>query len=265
MISMRYHIVSLAAVFLALALGIVLGATKISSPLLSGLQSDNAELTSQQRRADSTENQDLADRVTADEKFAGAVGALTVRGTLPKTNVVLITTAGGRPGRPGCRAVPADSRRRNRDRTDPADERLQRPGPRRGTPLAGRHNPAHRSEAARRCHRPVPSPVACSVPCSSCRPAVRPRPARTERRRALRPDQCRLHHGDRQTRPPGSAVVILTGRRADRRLRGRPGGGAVAYLANQLAQSATGVVVAGRDRIRRARPGRSASSAVTPH
>ena len=35
MISMRYHIVSLAAVFLALALGIVLGATKISSPLLN--------------------------------------------------------------------------------------------------------------------------------------------------------------------------------------------------------------------------------------
>ena len=34
MISMRYHIVSLAAIFLALALGIVLGATKISSPLL---------------------------------------------------------------------------------------------------------------------------------------------------------------------------------------------------------------------------------------
>ena len=31
MISMRYHIVSLAAVFLALALGIVLGATKISA------------------------------------------------------------------------------------------------------------------------------------------------------------------------------------------------------------------------------------------
>ena len=38
MISMRYHIVSLAAVFLALALGIVLGATKIPSPLLAGLR-----------------------------------------------------------------------------------------------------------------------------------------------------------------------------------------------------------------------------------
>jgi hypothetical protein len=96
MISMRYHIVSLAAVFLALALGIVLGATKISSPLLSGLQGDNAELASQQQQL-STENQDLANRVTADEKFAGAVGALTVRGTLPKTNVVLITTAGADP------------------------------------------------------------------------------------------------------------------------------------------------------------------------
>ena len=38
MISMRYHIVSLAAIFLALALGIVLGATKISSPLITGLE-----------------------------------------------------------------------------------------------------------------------------------------------------------------------------------------------------------------------------------
>jgi len=42
MISMRYHIVSLAAVFLALALGIVLGATKIQSPLLAVLRDDNA-------------------------------------------------------------------------------------------------------------------------------------------------------------------------------------------------------------------------------
>ena len=52
MISMRYHIVSLAAVFLALALGIVLGATKISSPLLTGLQSDNAEPDQPAGRAD---------------------------------------------------------------------------------------------------------------------------------------------------------------------------------------------------------------------
>ena len=62
MISMRYHIVSLAAVFLALALGIVLGATKISSPLLTGLQGDNEMLTSQHDEL-TTENEDLTGRV----------------------------------------------------------------------------------------------------------------------------------------------------------------------------------------------------------
>jgi hypothetical protein len=91
MISMRYHIVSLAAIFLALALGIVLGATKINSPLLAGLQGDNTQLSSE--RSDlAKKNTELSDRVASDAKFAGAIGALAVRGTLPDTNVVLVTT-----------------------------------------------------------------------------------------------------------------------------------------------------------------------------
>ena len=57
MISMRYHIVSLAAIFLALALGIVLGATKITSPLLAGLQGDN-EIADQSARRAATDNED---------------------------------------------------------------------------------------------------------------------------------------------------------------------------------------------------------------
>ncbi len=93
MISMRYHIVSLAAVFLALALGIVLGATKISGPLMTSLQSDKETLSSEHDQL-TTDNQNLTGRVSADEKTAGSVAALTVRGTLPNTNVVLITTAG---------------------------------------------------------------------------------------------------------------------------------------------------------------------------
>ena len=40
MISLRYHIISIGAVFLALALGVVLGSTAISDRLLSGLSSD---------------------------------------------------------------------------------------------------------------------------------------------------------------------------------------------------------------------------------
>ncbi|MGH3884716.1 MAG: copper transporter, partial [Pseudonocardiaceae bacterium] len=35
MISLRYHVISIAAVFLALALGVVLGSTAISDRLLS--------------------------------------------------------------------------------------------------------------------------------------------------------------------------------------------------------------------------------------
>lgn len=91
MISMRYHIVSLAAIFLALALGIVLGATKINSPLLAGLQGDNTQLSTQKDDL-AKKNTQLSDQVAADAKFAGAIGALAVRGTLPHTSVVLITT-----------------------------------------------------------------------------------------------------------------------------------------------------------------------------
>ena len=96
MISMRYHIVSLAAVFLALALGIVLGATKISGPMLTSLQGDNASLSSQQDDL-AAANAELTARVDSDDNFAGSVAALAVRGTLPATNVVLITTASADP------------------------------------------------------------------------------------------------------------------------------------------------------------------------
>ncbi len=91
MISMRYHIVSLAAIFLALALGIVLGATKINSPLLAGLQGDNTQLAGQ-RDDLAKQNTELGSRVASDAKFAGAIGPLAVRGTLPGATVVLITT-----------------------------------------------------------------------------------------------------------------------------------------------------------------------------
>ncbi len=91
MISMRYHIVSLTAIFLALALGIVLGATKINSPLLAGLQTDKQSLSTESA-ALTKANSSLTARVSSDEKFAGAVGALAVRGTLSGATVVLITT-----------------------------------------------------------------------------------------------------------------------------------------------------------------------------
>lgn len=97
MISMRYHIVSLAAIFLALALGIVLGATKVSSPILAGLQSDKTSLSTEKDQL-ATANTGLNGRVTGDEKFAGSVSNLAVRGTMPGATVVLFTTSDADPG-----------------------------------------------------------------------------------------------------------------------------------------------------------------------
>lgn len=97
MISMRYHIVTIAAVFLALALGIVLGATKVQSPILVGLQDDRSQLTAQRDQLQA-DNQALTKQVTTDQRFAGDIGALAVRGTLPGASVVLISTADADPG-----------------------------------------------------------------------------------------------------------------------------------------------------------------------
>lgn len=97
MISMRYHIVSVAAVFLALALGLVLGATKVQGPILAGMSDDRTQLE-QQRDQLQAENAALTDTVAGDQRFAGDVSALAVRGTLPKSTVVLISTADADPG-----------------------------------------------------------------------------------------------------------------------------------------------------------------------
>ncbi len=242
MISMRYHIVSLAAVFLALALGIVLGATKISSPLLTGLQSDNAALTSQQDDL-STENRDLANRVTADEKFAGSVAPLAVRGTLPDAKVVVITTAGADPAdrdavlsllkRSGATVTAqiqltedfsdparADELRSLAAKTLPTGAKLPEV-PQAGAIAGGLLNSVLIVPTGGKAATPAQSASVLAALTSAGFITVTGSPA------------------------PGQAVVLITG--------GELTGGseadkaaAPAYLANQLAQSATGVIVAGR-------------------
>jgi len=243
MISMRYHIVSLAAVFLALALGIVLGATKISSPLLTGLQGDNATLSSQHDELTST-NADLTGRVSADEKFAGSVGALAVRGTLPNTSVVLITTATADPAdrdavlslltRAGA-TVTAQVQLTN-DFSDPARADELRT-------LASTTLPTGATLPE------VPQAGAIAggllgsvlvIPASGTGTTTPEQSAAVLA--ALTSAGFITVTG---TPAPGQSVVILTGAEitggseADK-------AGAAAYLANQLAQSAKGVVVAGR-------------------
>ncbi|OLR91772.1 copper transporter [Actinokineospora bangkokensis] len=105
MISLRYHIISIAAVFLALALGVLLGSTTLSRSLLSGLNSQNSDLGTQVSDLEQQRNA-LTARLGDADSFAAAVGPLAVRGALDKRTVVLITTADADPvDRDGVKAL----------------------------------------------------------------------------------------------------------------------------------------------------------------
>jgi len=95
-ISFRYHVVSLTVVFLALAVGVVLGSTALSDRLLSGVSGDRSalrqEVTSLQEGNNALRMQ-LADA----ERFAVSMGPTIVRGALDQRSVVLITVDGADP------------------------------------------------------------------------------------------------------------------------------------------------------------------------
>jgi hypothetical protein len=90
-ISLRYHIVSLVAVFLALALGIVVGSTVLQEGTVSVLRA-----TSDRVRAESDENSrrnvDLTKQVGQWEAFGAAVLPDLVRDRLKGRSVVLVDT-----------------------------------------------------------------------------------------------------------------------------------------------------------------------------
>lgn len=96
MISLRYHIISIAAVFLALAVGVVLGSTTLSRSLLSGLNNENEDLAAQVNDLQNEKNAQNARLADADS-FAASVGPMAVQGQLAQRTVVLVTTADARP------------------------------------------------------------------------------------------------------------------------------------------------------------------------
>ncbi|MBB3665334.1 hypothetical protein FB384_004287 [Prauserella sediminis] len=91
MISLRYHIVSIAAAFLALAIGVVLGSTALNGTLLSGLSDERGELAAKVSDLESQRNALEAQLADADE-FTGSIGGSVVDGQLDKRSVVFITT-----------------------------------------------------------------------------------------------------------------------------------------------------------------------------
>jgi hypothetical protein len=90
-ISFRYHLVSIAAVFLALAVGVVLGSAGVSDRLLSAVSNQADDLAGQVQTL-RAERDGLAAGQRASDEFARRVGPAAVRGLLQGSSVTLVTS-----------------------------------------------------------------------------------------------------------------------------------------------------------------------------
>jgi hypothetical protein len=90
-IDFRYHLVSLIAVFLAVALGIVIGTTALNEPIQADIEGQVAELE-QDKRALEDRTQELQRQLETSAAFEEVVGPPLVDGTLAGRSVVLMPT-----------------------------------------------------------------------------------------------------------------------------------------------------------------------------
>lgn len=91
MISLRYHIVSIAAAFLALAIGVVLGSTALSGSLLAGLADERSQLADRVSELQA-QNSGLQAQLSDSGAVVAAASDDVVAGLLDKRSVVLVTT-----------------------------------------------------------------------------------------------------------------------------------------------------------------------------
>jgi hypothetical protein len=95
-IDFRYHLVSIVAVFLALAIGIVLGSTELQGPAYNFLDRTTAKLQSELGQA--TSQRDAAQQqATQDELYAQAVEPAVLRGLLTGRRLLIVTEPGAQP------------------------------------------------------------------------------------------------------------------------------------------------------------------------
>ncbi|MCV7193848.1 copper transporter [Mycolicibacterium brumae] len=91
MISLRSHAISLAAVFLALAIGVMLGSGLLSENLLSSMRAEKRDLHGQINSLNDQKNL-LNQKLTAADDFNTQMAPRIVRDALRDTSVVLIRT-----------------------------------------------------------------------------------------------------------------------------------------------------------------------------
>ena len=95
MISLRQHAISLAAVFLALAVGVVLGSGLLSDTLLSGLRDEKKDLQNQINTLTDQKNA-LNEKLSAADDFDTQMSGRIVHDALAGKSVVLIPHPGRR-------------------------------------------------------------------------------------------------------------------------------------------------------------------------
>jgi Copper transport outer membrane protein, MctB len=91
-IDFRYHLVSLIAVFLAVALGIVIGTTQLNGPVLTNLQGQVTALQDDKRQLED-QTQVLQTELDDVGGFDEAIGPTLVQGTLAGRSVLLVVAS----------------------------------------------------------------------------------------------------------------------------------------------------------------------------
>ena len=91
MISLRSHVISLAAVFLALAIGVALGSGLLSNTVLSGLRDDKNEMQTQIDTLTDEKNA-LNEKLSAAGDFDAQMAPRILRDSLAKKTVILFRT-----------------------------------------------------------------------------------------------------------------------------------------------------------------------------
>jgi Copper transport outer membrane protein, MctB len=93
MIDFRYHLVSIVAVFLALAIGIILGATQLQ-PTTQRELDNQSKTESQQINSLHSQNRSLESQLRSSQAFATANAPAVLAGQLTGQRVVLVTAPG---------------------------------------------------------------------------------------------------------------------------------------------------------------------------
>jgi Copper transport outer membrane protein, MctB len=90
-IDFRYHLVSLIAVFLAIALGIIIGTTALNEPIQADIEGQVTDLE-QDKRDLEDRTQQLQAQIDSADAFNNAIAPVLVEGSLDGASVLLVVT-----------------------------------------------------------------------------------------------------------------------------------------------------------------------------